>query len=312
MRRRGCDLRVASGGIEPERGELRGIVGVDDVVRESRVLREAAEQRIQDRRGLPLPGECRVAGRCGRDERERVIDRDLGVGRNVAVDAGQGIRVRLKPARVRRCLVVAVQRADGRQKALLSRRGRAQRERPYGVGGTASQIVPLGPAHERVPPVVQRHPPVCHRARRIGGGHGSERPGSFLPPEGVQQGHRALEPHLCVRAARDGEHDAAERLAVMVVGLLGGEATDRSETQHDESRQPERRCHGHWLPEKVTIKCARKPRARQDYRARTCAASASATPLVHPNPSCVGYSPPPAWRRRSTTSYFSVILPVAR
>src|SRR5207302_10252634 len=41
------------------------------------------------------------------------------------------------------------------------------------------------------------------------------------------------------------------------------------------------------------------------------ATSANATPLVHPNPSCVGYSPPPARRRKSTTSYFSVILPVA-
>src|SRR2546425_7727879 len=40
--------------------------------------------------------------------------------------------------------------------------------------------------------------------------------------------------------------------------------------------------------------------------------SASATPFVHPNPSCVGYSPPPARRCTSTTSYFSVILPVAR
>ncbi len=88
MRRRGCDLRVATGGIEPERGELRRIVGVDDVVREPWVLREAAEQRIQDRRGLPLPGEGRVAGRCGRDERERVIDRHLGIGGKVAVDAG--------------------------------------------------------------------------------------------------------------------------------------------------------------------------------------------------------------------------------
>src|SRR5437016_4273620 len=55
MRRRGCDLRVATGGLEPERGELRRIIGVDDVMREPRVLREAAEQRIQDRRGLPLP-----------------------------------------------------------------------------------------------------------------------------------------------------------------------------------------------------------------------------------------------------------------
>src|SRR5258706_8512379 len=45
---------------------------------------------------------------------------------------------------------------------------------------------------------------------------------------------------------------------------------------------------------------------------RTGAASASATPFVHPNPSCVGYSPPPARRCGSTTSYFSVILPVAR
>ncbi len=41
------------------------------------------------------------------------------------------------------------------------------------------------------------------------------------------------------------------------------------------------------------------------------AVGSGATPFVHPNPSCVGYSPPPARRRKSTTSYFSVILPVA-
>jgi len=231
MRRRGCDLRVASGGIEPERGELRGIVRVDDVVRESRVFREAAEQRIQDRRGLALPGERRVAGRCGRDEREREVDRHLGIRGKVAVDACQGIRVRLKPARVRRGLVVAVQRADGREKALLSGCGRAEREGPYGVGGTASQIVPLGPAHEWVPPVVQRQPPVCHRASRIGGGHGSERPGAFFPPEGVQQGHRVLELHLGVRPARHGEHDATERLAMRatVPVLLRAHRSDQYE-----------------------------------------------------------------------------------
>lgn len=38
------------------------------------------------------------------------------------------------------------------------------------------------------------------------------------------------------------------------------------------------------------------------------AASARATPFDQPNPSCVGYSPPPAGRLRSTTSYFSVIF----
>ena len=47
-------------------------------------------------------------------------------------------------------------------------------------------------------------------------------------------------------------------------------------------------------------------------RARSCAAMACATPFVHPNPSCVGYSPPPARLFRSATSYFSVILPVTR
>ena len=38
---------------------------------------------------------------------------------------------------------------------------------------------------------------------------------------------------------------------------------------------------------------------------------ASATPFVQPNPSCVGYSPPPARFIRSTTSYFSVIRRVS-
>src|ERR1700730_1472323 len=34
------------------------------------------------------------------------------------------------------------------------------------------------------------------------------------------------------------------------------------------------------------------------------------TPFVHPNPSCPGYSPPPAGLVRSFTSYFSINLPV--
>ncbi len=35
------------------------------------------------------------------------------------------------------------------------------------------------------------------------------------------------------------------------------------------------------------------------------------TPLVQPNPSCAGYSPPPARSEVSSTLYFSIILPVA-
>ena len=46
--------------------------------------------------------------------------------------------------------------------------------------------------------------------------------------------------------------------------------------------------------------------------AASCAAIARATPLVQPNPSCAGYSPPPARFVRSMTSYFSVIFPVTR
>src|SRR5207244_10951237 len=55
----------------------------------------------------------------------------------------------------------------------------------------------------------------------------------------------------------------------------------------------------------------RREEDRAGGRTPSSAASASATPLVHPNPSCVGYSPPPARRRTSTTSYFSVIFLVA-
>jgi len=43
-----------------------------------------------------------------------------------------------------------------------------------------------------------------------------------------------------------------------------------------------------------------------------CATRPSATPLVQPKPSWVGYSPPPAGLWRSVTSYFSIILPVSR
>src|SRR5262252_4122971 len=46
--------------------------------------------------------------------------------------------------------------------------------------------------------------------------------------------------------------------------------------------------------------------------ARCSALNANATPFVQPKPSCRAYSPPPARRLRSTTSYFSTIRPVAR
>src|SRR5581483_12089099 len=54
------------------------------------------------------------------------------------------------------------------------------------------------------------------------------------------------------------------------------------------------------------------PRPAIGRRAGYCPVdSDSATPLVQPKPSWVGYSPPPAGLVRSSTSYFSVILPVA-
>src|SRR2546430_14112103 len=164
-------------------------------MREPRVLGEATEQRIQHCRRLPLPAERRVGRRRGRDERERIVDGHFGIVGEIAIDARQGVRVRLQPAAVRPRLVVTIEGAAGCEKAPLPRRGCAERERPLRRDRALPQVVTRRAAYERVPPEVQRQSPVRERTGGVGCHDVAERPTAFLPPEGDRKSTRLNSSH---------------------------------------------------------------------------------------------------------------------
>ena len=223
--RRRRDFRVATRGVEPEGSELRRVVGVNEVVGESRMLGKTTEERIQDRRGLFLPDECRIGRGRRSDEGQGVVDRHLGVVGDITGETRQRIRVRLEPLGVRNGFVIAVERADSGDESPLPHGRCRDRLRAYGRGGTLTQMVARRTADEGIAPCVQGQAPIGHGARGIRHRHGLECAGALFPPEGMQQRHRALEARLRFGIAGDGEHDVPEGLLLVIVVVLSGEPT---------------------------------------------------------------------------------------
>jgi hypothetical protein len=84
----GCDLRVGARAVERELGELRVVVGVNQVMRDPGVLRFERQQAIEDRRRSLLASERLVGDRRVPEDRERVEDRRLVIlGKRAATRA---------------------------------------------------------------------------------------------------------------------------------------------------------------------------------------------------------------------------------
>ena len=219
VRRGRGDVRVATRGIEAETGEPRRVVGVDDVVRQSGMIGELLKQRIENLGGALLPRERRIGLGRGLDQRERVVNRHLGIVGQIVVETRQRIGRRLQPPRVGNRVRAAIERGSRREESPLAWRRRAQRDRTLGRRGAAAQrLTPphgtAGPTRERIAPRRERQSPVRHRARRVGLGDRLKCRLSLIPPERMQQGHGVLEPLLCRWIAGDRKNHSTQMVVL--------------------------------------------------------------------------------------------------
>ena len=182
---------------------------MDDVVRESRVLGLRLEERQQDLGRRLLAREREVGGVRVRDHHAGVEDRGLGVVRVRIDDGRERFLVGAHAIEESHGLVVAVERGDGLDVALLAwrspaRQGLGARDRGVGLGD-----VLRGRRHSRhrIPPERHRRPPVRHRAARIRGRGCREVLVRALEPERVELRHAAVEPLLGRLVARRREMD---------------------------------------------------------------------------------------------------------
>lgn len=205
--------------------ELGHVVGVDQVVRESRVPGLPAERRLEDRVGAFLVGERRIRGARlpHRDEGERVEDRRLRVLRAVAPHGVHGQRVAEQPRRGIRAVVIGVVGADRAKIVALARRpgrgeaalDRADRDPCVRGGWRGPQRVQQ--AH--------RLPPPGHGAARIRRDRPVEGLRRLLVPEGMQIGDAALDAAASSAVAGRWKLDAAQllRVTAVLLGLLCGQ-----------------------------------------------------------------------------------------
>src|SRR6476661_539243 len=92
-------------------GETGSVGRVNDVVSKAGMIGVAGEQRIEDGDGPPLLSEGGIGPRRGRELAQRIVDRDLDVPRELAIEPRQGVGVRLKSRWVGGGLGVAVERS---------------------------------------------------------------------------------------------------------------------------------------------------------------------------------------------------------
>ena len=225
VRRRRCDLRILPCRGKPVGSQRRGVAGMDDVVRQPRMVGMRCKQWHQDCQRLVLMGQRRITRRHRGKHRQSVKGRALYVIREHGMQRVHlgliGLRA-LFERRLRR-IEKCAQRIDIR---LLPRSdlglGRSQRAR---FGHLAHSPLPLRLV--RVLPQLRelRHgnAPVRHGARRIVLGNRLKLHLRDGVAEGVQQRHSPL--HGRLRAARTRSREGhlsqlfarRRRVVVMVV-----------------------------------------------------------------------------------------------
>ena len=265
---RGHVLRVRRGrrdpGVRPRRGEAVGghdrrVGGVNDVVRETGMAGIAPVERIEERDRPTLLRESGIRARGRRHERQRVVDGDLDVPRQIAMEPRHRVGVRLEPDRAGHRPGIAIERRYGVDESLLAGRGQRPSGGEGGRRGAQRRRRARRSPGERVAPGVERATPVRHGARGVRFEHGAEGALALLPPERVEDRHGVGEPALCLRAARHREHHAPQPpFPVCVRDVLLREHTRRAgdRSQREQQRGTQAR-HAH-------VSCLRMQRRTSD------------------------------------------------
>ena len=210
VRGHGRDLRVTAGGGQAELGELRLVVGVDQVVGHAGMVGLGGEELLQDRRRLLAICESCVLVRFGGEQGERVENRGFVVIRVGLVNLLHRVGVRLGASVVLEVLGIAVEGCDGRDIRLLARSGRAVsgfRRMNFVEAVLDDLLVRLVP---QLVPQAHGQSPVRHGAVGIASGNLHEFFFCLFVPKRVQQSHAALEGLLHISRAGDREGDRTE------------------------------------------------------------------------------------------------------
>ena len=167
------------------------IVGVNDVVREPRVLRMLLEERLEDGRGFQLLRIFLVARQGGLIHRERVEDARLHVARKFRTT--RSMPARRRSARALSRGVPARKELGGRgDKCALARGRRARREGALNGGSPKLNLLRRAKPCEWIAPSAERHAPVRHRAGGVLRRHPSSRD-RLREPERMQERNGAIE-----------------------------------------------------------------------------------------------------------------------
>ena len=306
VRRRGRDRRVALRG-ETRAGSERGdVVGVDDVVRESRVIGLLRPERLEDPPRLDLLRVRLVRRQRRGDERDRVEDLRLRVGRLRGDELGHRALVRDLARVLVRVLVVVVQSAHRADVAALALRG-VRRVTLRGVRGRAplrEQRRRAVAGRHRIAPPRERDPPVRHRAGGVRREHVVERLQRRAELERVQQRHRAVHPRRDGGSARRREVDRADRLGMIARRRAHVPARRRRDVERrcDESRRGEETRDASHGALRVALTLRRSNRDRKVRRCQpTTPLAQSGDPLSAPahlrrgdRPRLAGRPAPPA------------------
>jgi hypothetical protein len=214
------DLRVAGGRAQPFIGDGRIVVGVDQVVRDARMVGLALEYLLQDGRRLKLVGIGLVIRRGGDIEGERVEHLRLVVARIALRKLLHGLEVGLDARAMRDLVVVGKQQRQGGDVVALTRRLRPDRLAFLQRSDRAWQVARRRRADERIIEQAQRDPPIGDGAFGISLEHILENLPRRAVPERMLVSHATVEPSLRRLVARGREMNGAEPL----IGFLLAEA----------------------------------------------------------------------------------------
>ena len=160
------DVRVRARGRQRLVGQRRHVVGVDDVVRQPRVVRHLLVERLENLRGAQVLRERLVGGERGLIDRQRPEDPGLDVARILRGHRFGRLLVRQHPRSLRARVGAREQSGHGVDVALLARRRRSGRLALVDRGLARGNRLGRSQAGERIAPVRQGDPPVGHRAGR--------------------------------------------------------------------------------------------------------------------------------------------------
>ena len=208
MRHRGRDVGIAQRRRQPVFGHFRRVVGVDQVMRDPRMVGQLRPHRLQDRARLFLIGVGLVGRRRSRDQGEGIEHAAFPIIGIAQMHLLHRFFVSDGARAVIDLVVVPVESRDRRDviafaigfllrghRLLDRRRPRLQRRR-------------VGRVPQRVP-MAHRHAPIAHRAIGLDLGDGSKGLDRLLVPEGVQDPDGLVELLLCRRTAGNRKIDLA-------------------------------------------------------------------------------------------------------